>query len=658
MADDRSTPAEALGRAITAFKAGRFAEVERVCRQIVVIKPDLFDALRLLAIANARLGKAGEALANYDRAVAARPDHVGVLSARGSILHELERYEDALVSFERALALDPDHVETLVNRGRTLRRLKRFEEALASYDRALAIRPDIAEALSNRGNTLHDLKRFDEALASYDRALAVRPNYAGVFFNRGNTLRALKRDQEAVSSYDRALSLRPDYGEALFNRGNALQKLKRFEEAIESYDRVLTLRPDDAATFSNRGNALQKLGRFDEALASYDRALAMESDFAEAFCNRAAALQELQRFDEALASCDTALSILPNYPEALFTRGNILRELHRFDEALTNYAAALAERADFADAHFNEALCRLLTGDFRYGLEKYEWRWELEGSERAKHDFARPQWNGADDLAGKTILLHAEQGFGDTIQFCRYAPLVAARGARVILEVQRPLRELVQSLADVGQIVSEGDQLPDFDVHAPLLSLPLAFDTRAETIPSQAPYLAAPPGAAERWERQIGANRRRKIGLVWAGHPTHKYDRFRSIPLRALLPLLDIDATFVSLHKDVRPSDAAVLNERSNILHFGDDLKDFSDTAALISNLDLVISVDTAVAHLAGAMAVTTWVLLPFSPDWRWLLGRDDSPWYPSIRLFRQDESRTWDSAVARIRDTLRELPQ
>ena len=268
---------------------------------------------------------------------------------------------------------------------------------------------------------------------------------------------------------------------------------------------------------------------------------------------------------------------------------------------------------------------------------------EMEGQElgNSKRNFTQPQWFGHENIAGKTILLPAEQGFGDTIQFCRYVPLVAARGARVILEVQEPLSELMTSLTGASQIVSKGDPLPDFDIHCPLLSLPLAFGTRLETIPSAVPYLRASSQAVMNWDTRLGPKRRPRMALPGLVEPTHPNDHNRSIGLGALLPLLDIDATFVSLQKDVRTEDATVLKERSDLLHFGDALKDFSDTAALISNLDLVISVDTSVAHLAGALAKPVWVLLPFIPDWRWLLDRADSPWYPTARLFRQDPSMT-----------------
>jgi tetratricopeptide (TPR) repeat protein len=598
-----------------------------------------------------------EALASYDRLLKLQPDYAEAFLNRGDTLHELKRFEEALASYDRALKLRPDYAEALANRGNTLHELKQFEEALASYDGALKLRPRYAEALSNRGNTLHELKRFEEALASYDGALKLRLDYAEALSNRGTTLRAMKRFEEALASYDGALKLRPDYAEALSNRGNTLYELKRFEEALASYDRAVKLRPDYAEALSNRGTTLHELKRFEEALASYDGALKLRPDYAEALSNRGSTLDELKRFEEALASYDRAVELRPDFAEPLSNRGNTLRAMKRPEEALASYDRALKLRPDYAEALFNEALCHLLIEDFDRGWEKYESRWETKQLRTVKRSFVQPLWTGRDDVRGKTILLYAEQGFGDAIQFCRYVPLVAERGARVILEVQRPLQELMTTLISGAQIVSRGDPLPDFDMHCPLLSLPLAFGTRLETIPSTALYQRVSPQALAHCDARLASRKHRaRIGLAWSGNPAHTNDHNRSIGLGSLLSFLDIDATFVSLQKDVRPDDATVLRNQSDLLHFGDQLETFADTAALISTLDLVISVDTSVAHLAGALAKPVWLMLPFNADWRWLLDREDSPWYPTVRLFRQDETRAWDSVIARVRAALHEF--
>ena len=609
---------EALRRAVTAYNDGKFSEAGRLCHAIIAAKPDLFDALRLLAVVQTKLGRLKDALTSYDHALALRPDHAPTLFRRGATVYELRRFEDALASYEKALIVRPDCHEALVNRGIALRELRRFDEALGNHERALIVRPNYPEALVNRGLALHELKRFDEALGSYERALIVRPNYHEALVSRGATLHELKRFDEALASYEKALIVRPDCHEALVNRGIALRELRRFDEALGNHERALIVRPN----------------------------------YPEALVNRGVALHELKCFDEALGSYERALIVRPNYPEALVNRGLVLHDSKRFKEALASFDRAITVRPSFAQAHVYEAFSRLLIGDFDGGLEKFEWR-----SNESKARFPQPMWRGSNKITGNTILIHSENwvGFGDMIQFCRYVPLVAERAARVVLEVQAPLQGLMSTLPAAPQIVAMGDPLPRFDMHCPLLSLPLAFKTRLETIPAATPYLRAAAQAVVNWNARLSGRGRPRIGLVWSSNKVYRIEK--SISLRLLLPLMDVSATFVSLHlqKDVSAGDAAVLKARSDVLHFGDELN-FSETAALISNLDLIISVDTSVAHLAGALAKPVWVLLPFIPDWRWLLDRNDSPWYPTARLFRQEDSRTWDSVIARVRAALQDF--
>jgi len=609
---------QTLDQALAAYRAGHFVEAEKICQQIADRQHEFFDAIYVLAVVQAMLGKHDLALTHYDRALALRPEHAEALSNRGNTLKALKRYDEALDSYTRALSLQPNYAAALINRGAALYDLKRYDEALESYDRALALRPDAVDALYNRGGVLHELKRYDDAIASYDRALALRPDLAEAHANRANALNEMKRFDEALTGFDRALALRPNLIEAIFNRGNTLNSLKRYDEALAAYDRTLALQSGHAGAQYNRGTTLHETGRYEEALMSYDRALALQPSFPQALSNRGATLYELRRHDEALASYDRAIALQPDFPEA----------------------------------HWNAASLRLLTGDFARGWAEYEWRWKYQAMAIAKRGFAQPLWRG-EALNGQTILLHAEQGLGDAIQFCRYAPLVAARGGRVILEVHRQLRELVASVPGVTDVVSRGDALPNFDWHCPLLSLPLAFETRLETIPASISYLSAPAQKLADWGVRLGAKNQCRVGLIWSGNPAHKRDQNRSVGLNALLPLLDTGAMFISLQKDVRPADAVVLGERSDIVRLSDSLVDFSETAALMAQLDLVVTVDTSTAHLAGALGRPVWILLPYLPDWRWLLDRDTSPWYPTARLFRQDETRSWNSVVTQVRDEL-----
>ncbi len=613
------------------------------------------------ALALHQSGRLADAEKIYQRVLKTTPDHFDSLHLLGVIFHQRGKHAQAVRQIDLALKRSPQNSFALNNRGIALGELKRFDEALASFDRAIAARPDYADAHSNRGNVLKALKRFEEALASFDRALALRPDFAEAHSNRGDVLNTMKRYGAALDACDRAVVLRPEFAEAHCNRGNALQGRKRFDEAVAACDRALTLQPDFATAHCNRGNALHELGRFDEALAACERAVALRPDFAAAHCNRGNALQELQLFDDAVAAYDRALALQPDFADAHYNRGNALQALKRSEQALAGFERAIALRPDFADAHFNEALCRLVTGDLARGWEKYEWRWQTTQIGDAKRFFDRPLWRGAQDIAGKTMLLHAEQGMGDTIQFCRYVPLVAERGARVILEVPAPLHALMRSLGGGARIVAMGETLPDFDLHCPLLSLPLAFGTALDTIPSRMPYLYADGGKARAWRDRFGKHDRLRVGLVWAGNPrkelpgAHRIDRRRSMAFDRLAPLFAIaDCEFYSLQKgDEAAAQLRTSAWRERVVDWTDELHDFSDTAALIENLDLVIAVDTSVAHLAGALGKPFWLLNRDDTCWRWLRDRDDSPWYPTARQFRQDLSRDWDNVIARVQAAL-----
>lgn len=510
---------------------------------------------------------------------------------------------------------------------------------------------DLDSALRN-AIALHQAGRLAEAEPLYRSVLDALPQQFDALHLLGVLRHQQGRSAEAAEFIGAALAARPDDVVALTNRSAALNSLRRFDEALAHCDRALTLAPDHAEALNNRALALRELGRAQEALASCDRALRLKPDYADAHNNRGLALQALRRFDEALESYGAALARNPAHLDALNNRGIALFEQNRGDEALACFERAIAIRPGHAHAHWNRAQVLLLSGDLARGWEEHEWR--LASNPGLARGFTQPFWRGDVPVAGKTLLLHAEQGLGDTIQFCRYVPKVAALGARVILEVQRPLVELMRTLAGAAQVIARGEPLPDFDLHCPLLSLPLAFRTDLASIPSAAPYLNAPASTTD-WDARLGSKGPR-VGLVWSGNPGHKRDSARSIPFYALMPLLDCAATFVSLQKEVRASDAAVLAQSGKVIDVADRLTTFADTAALVARLDLVIAVDTSVAHLAGALGRPLWLLLPEVPDWRWLTERDDSPWYPTARLFRQSGPRAWGPVIARVRAALQEI--
>ena len=631
----------------------RHEEALESYERAIKLKPDYAEALNNRGNTLRALKRADDALLSFERAIAARPNYSEAINNRGNALFELDRNEEALASYEQALVHRPDYADALVNRGQCLAKLNRRDEALASFDRALSYQPRHASALKERGHLLRDRKQLAEALSCYEQALAIAPGDAVTHANRGLVLRDLKRFNEAFDAYDRALALKPDYVEVVVARGNAFYEMHSYDEALKEYERALEMQPDFAFGFNNRGNALNAMGRHEEALASFERALLLKPDYTDAHNNRGNALLDLNRPDEALAHYESAIAHKP-LAFALVNRGSALRYLDRTEEALDSFNRAIALEPDMAEAHWNKSLLCLSIGDFEQGWAGYEWRWR-GATDLTPREFTQPQWRG-EDLTGKTILLHAEQGFGDSIQFVRYAPMVAKKGARIVLELPDSLMPLIGKFDGLIGMYRRGDALPAFDVHCPLLSLPLAFGTTIETIPASMPYLHAPAERIEKWRARFACTSKPRIGLVWSGKPTHKNDHNRSIALSRLEPLLSLPGVqFVSLQREYRDTDLPVLG-RLPVLRIEDALTDFAETAAAITELDLVIAVDTAVAHLAGAMGKPLWLLLSHIQDWRWLSQRTDSPWYPSARLFRQPQIDEWEGVIARVGHELAEF--
>ncbi|MGH6728146.1 MAG: tetratricopeptide repeat protein [Pseudolabrys sp.] len=463
------------------------------------------------------------------------------------------------------------------------------------------------------------------------------------------------RLDEAERRYLGILKTRPKDWRALHLLAEIHLARRNYPEALESMAAAMRVSPASTETNCNFGFILQKLDRHDEALTYFNRALVTAPDHVSALLNRGSSLFALNKLTDALANFDSVLALEPNNVNALYNRANILSELRRFDEALTAFAATLAQDPTHPDAHWNEALTRLLIGDFDTGWAKYEWRWATESQKQHRRRFAQALWLGAEPPAGKTVLVHAEQGFGDTLQFVRYIPRLAALGAKTILEAQPGLLPLLSALSGCSQVIARGMPLPPFDLHCPILSLPLAFRTSLHTIPADVPYLAAPSNRMETWRERLPRSGKVRIALAWAGSATHKRDQARSIPLAKLRALFDNNdgVEWLSVQRELRNGDGEILNAYSQVHHLGPELADFGDTAAVLALADLVITVDTAVAHLAGALGRPVWVLLPFCPDFRWLLDRDDSPWYPSARLFRQPRMADWDSVIASLREAI-----
>ncbi|WJR76233.1 tetratricopeptide repeat-containing glycosyltransferase family protein [Bradyrhizobium sp. NP1] len=566
------------------------------------------------------------------------------------------RHLDARLCCQQALGLDPDHADTQHLLGLLSFHARQFDHAVEWISRALKQQPR-PQYLTSLGTALLNLGRREDAVRAFDTAVRLKPDDADLWRNLGNVLVDAERPADAILSFQHALALDPSHWDAAFKAGVLLQEAARFEEALTYLNLCNRLQPRHAQTLQRRGLALYGLGRFEDALADARSASALEPADAFSCNNVGTALQSLGRHDEALSWFDRTLALCPNKVETLNNKACSLVELHRFDEAFAVYEQA--QRIDPGNAltEWNVALLHMLTGNFEAGWAGREARWNvaaLQSTGPAR--LSRPMWRG-EPISGQTILLHSDEGLGDSIQYSRYAPMVAARGARVVLAVEPAIQPLLAGLSGVAECIASGAALPPYDLHCALSSLPLVFKTTLDTIPAATSYLPAVDAERMRaWEQRLGPRTRPRVGLVWTGNPKHRNDHNRSIPLRMLKPILDLDATFVSLQKEPRPADQAVLAERGEIIDLAADLTDFTQTAALACCLDLVITVDTSVAHLAAALGRPTWILLPYTPDYRWLLDREDNPWYPTVRLFRQSATRDYAGVVDRVRAELAAL--
>ncbi|RFU46157.1 tetratricopeptide repeat protein [Paraburkholderia sp. DHOC27] len=557
-------------------------------------------------------------------------------------------------------------IDTLLRQAVALQQNAAYTEAEELYREILALRPKHFDATQLLGALALQAGRLDEGITLLKQAVAINGMQAPIHSNLAYAYNARHRYQEGLASANRALALRADFVDALNNRGNALAGLDQPADALASFERALSKQPDFVQGWNNRACVLRDLGRPADALASCDQAIALQPNYADAWSNRANALSDLNRPADAQQSYQRAIELAPALADAWNNLGLTLVDLGQHPQALQSYEQALSLNPEFAEAHWNASLCLLQMGRLEEGWQKYEWRWERSRIKAGKRVFAQPLWLGEFSLAGKTILLHAEQGLGDTLQFCRYAAKVAALGARVLLEVPAELMRLLTGLEGVGELIEQGQPLPAFDCHCPLLSLPLAFKTEVGSIPASTPYLSADKAASQQWAERLGgataqAPHALKVGLVWAGGnrphvaELRKNDARRSIALDALRPLFDVpQVQFYTLQMGPAAQQLGDSPELSaRVIDYTAYLTDFADTAALVSNLDLVISVDTAVAHLAGALGKPVWILNRFDTCWRWMLTRADSPWYPSARLFRQPALGDWTHVVQSVREAL-----
>jgi tetratricopeptide (TPR) repeat protein len=693
---------QTLAHARALDQQGRLAEAIVAYRQFLTIEPRNGDALQLLGIALARIGNTGEAvealtaaatlqpgnpflqanlanalneagrpseaLACYGRAVVLKPDFAVAHRGRGMTLLRLGQLDAAVQALGNAIRLQPDNAAYENDLGVALERLDRKADALTHFERAVQLNPGNVEAHHNRALVEAALGRHAQALISLDRALALQPQRAAIHANRGHVLADLDRADEAIASYNKALALQPRDAMTLRRRGQLLLTQQRISEAIADFQASAALAPQDIDTHFLQGVALALQEKHETALLSFERALQLDPRSAEILNNRGVALGQLARHEEALASFLGAIANAPGNIAAHTNVANTLTTLQRHSEAQEYFDLALSIKPQDSSLLWGKARALLSLGDFRQGWPLYEARLQLEHLRSLRRHTDMPRWQGGESIEGKTLFVYAEQGLGDTVQFCRYLPLLEARGAKVIFEVQPALKTLLQrSLPTTApthsqaptpaQILAVDEPLPPFDLATPLLSLPWLLGTELDTIPADVPYLAADPTQKASWQGRLANLPGLKVGMAWQGNiETEKHGGYigRSSGLAAAAPLAEVPGvTLVSLQKGEPSQQRAQVSFAAKILELTDPLvmgsAEMMDTVALMSALDLIVTTDTLTAHLAGALGIPVWVVLSAAPDWRWLTERQDSPWYPTMRLFRQRAGGGWSEVYERV---------
>ena len=673
---------EALQAAVKFHQVGKLAEAERLYREILESNARHADAWHLLGliayqrsdwptaeeyIARAiQLDGAQPSFHNHlaevfrsagnlaksetccREALKLKPDFALAHNTLGIVLNEQGQTEQAISCFQKAIAAQPDFAQAHCNLGAALQTRGNTTEAIACFRRAIECLPDYAAAYSFLGSALQQQGSTDEALAAYRQAITFDPRLAQAEKSLGALLQSRLELEEARACYERALVLQPADAESLCNLGSIFKEQGQHQRAIEYYQRAIQVDPGLAEAHFNLGVIYQQRRELAPAADCYERAIRHKTNYAQAHNNLGAIRRQQGDLAAAIQCFHQALELKPNFAEALNNLGNTFKIQDRHAEAAVCYQQALRINPEYAQVHYNHALAQLAVGEFAAGWPEYEWRWRCPDFPRAS--FSQPLWDGT-PLGARTLLVHAEQGLGDTLQFARYVPLLKQFGGQVVFEVQPPLAPLLAQSGFVG-LVSKGDALPRFDVHFSLMSLPLIFATTIETIPVSVPYLAAEPKLAEHWRDVLRGFRGMKVGIAWQGSKTYPNDRFRSIPLMYFAPLAQAGVDLISLQKGAGSEQLADINGKFHVHDLGDIDRQhgaFTDTAAILQNLDVLVTSDSAIAHLAGGLGIKTWLALPLAPDWRWMFEREDCPWYPNMRLFRQTSFDDWSDVFARI---------
>jgi tetratricopeptide (TPR) repeat protein len=607
--------------AYAAHRDGRLEDAERGYRATLDIDPAHVDALHLLGVLRHQLGAHAEAADLVGRAATLRPQDAALQLNLGNALKAMGQLDGAIERFRNALTLAPSFPLAHYNLGNAYAAAGRHEDAADAFQKSLRLQPGNASSHNNLGNALHALGRHEEAIASFERALELQPGHPGAHNNLGMAFNALGKANDAAAQFRAAISAQPRFVAAHFNLANTLDATGQHAEAAAAFEVVLALQPHFPPALFGLGNALAAMGQHKKALPHFERVVGLDPNFALAWLSLGTAHHALGGHAAAVRAFDQALRLRP----------------------------------DLASAHMNRALAWLTLGDFSRGLPEYEWRLRAMPQRGPQ---TLPQWNG-EPIEKRTLLVHAEQGFGDTLQFVRFVPLAAQRAASVVLEVQSQLVPILAPAALEWRVtlIAQGTPRPQADLQCPLLSLPFALGTDVDTIPARTPYLSVPPNYRRKWRGSIGGHARRKIGLAWSGRVQQQENR--TMPLAELEPLFALNGIdWIILQPELSAVERATLDAHpraGNLHRFDQRIGDFADTAAIIERLDAVVCIDTSIAHLSGALRKPLWLMLPFAADWRWFVDEPRSAWYPGARLVRQPEPGAWAPVVEQIANELRD---
>ena len=678
--------------AVHSQRLGDFQAAEKLYRQVLESAPNDPYALHSLGTIAYQGGQQAQALDYVTKAIAANSQVAQFHNTQGVVLEMLDRLDDAIAAYTRALSLHSDYAEARTNLAIALQKqghpdraivqcqeviqahpghakayhtqaycqqqLGHTDEAIRAYEQALLLDPGLIEAYNQLGVLLAEQHLYDRAITSFQRALQQAPDYAEAHNNLGISLRAQGHVQQAMAHYRKAIQLDPGFPEAFYNLANAQAELSLLDEAKAGCERAIQLKPDYAQAYNQLGIVLHQFGQDLQAMEAYQTAIRLDPQLAEPYNNLGIIHKEQGDFPKAKQLYEQALALDPDGPETLYNLASIYKEQGQCQEAIQCYTKAIELKPDYADAHWNLAIAYLLKGDLTHGWTQYQWRTRAKlPNPLCHHSYDRPTWTGT-PFREKRLLVYSEQGLGDTIQFVRYLALVKALGGQVLLETWTPLKRLLQSLGSIDRVIeTSSEKIPDteFELCVSIMDLPRLFGTTLASIPNQVPYLELDQQGTDHRNKQFkrdGLN----VGIVWAGAPTHGNDKNRSCDLQFFKPLAGMPG--VRLFSLQKGPASAQLDQHPD-LGIQDLLvscRDLMDTACIMQDLDLVITVDTALAHLAGALGKPTWTLLPFAPDWRWLLHREDTPWYPTMRLFRQSAAGDWQGVFGHVQQALTTL--